>query len=86
MVIKGKDEVVNIKSKNINPNDENENFINDESNKINEDYNEQVINEYKDYNNVLNKIQNKILQYVENNSIPICEYMTKKSIHNFIHK
>ena len=88
MVIKGKDEIINNKSKNINSIDDDnglENSTNDESKQIDE-YNEQELNEYKDYDRVLEKIQYRLLRYVEHNSVPICEYMTKKSIHNFIHK
>lgn len=49
-----------------------------------EEYNENISNEF--YQETVNIIQQNLLNYVNDKSLPVCEYLNYESIEKFINK
>jgi hypothetical protein len=60
-------------------------FDDEVENKIsNEEYNENISNEF--YEETINIIQENLLNYVNDKSLPLCEYLNCEDIEKFINK
>ena len=73
-----------IKNKILNDDDENYDDQYEEEDKINE--NQRINTEIEYYNETLHILQTNILEYVVNNNLPICEYLSIKNIDDFLDK
>lgn len=76
------DEIVKKTTKFIIQND-NEYLYRDEYNDKDTD-DEDDLNDYDDYEYIINNIKNQMIGYVEENYLPLCEYLSYEKIEEFL--
>lgn len=59
-------------------------FINRDEYNESEIDDEDEINEFDDYEYVINSIKDCLINYVDTNYIPLCEYITYENIEDFL--
>ena len=74
-----------IKNKSIN-NDINDTYVEDKNLEDETDDEEEIENQNREYYfQTLNIIQKNMLEYVDQKSLPICEYLSLKNINNMLY-